>query len=380
MKAEPLRILLVVDGRYPATGGAEMQARLLARSLAAAGHRVEVLAPRLDPRLPVHESIDGVPLTRLAYPRVRRLGAALLCARFAAWLLVRRSRFDAIHVHMAKNLAAIAGLVRPLVGWSLVVKVSGAWEFDGGVLDPALRGRLLHRFYNRCIGRADTMQCVSRYTRERLLDAGYDPARLRLIPNAVDVSRFERPSAEASRPTFVYVGRLEPVKGVRTLLEAWARSGLASTARLRIAGDGSQSPALREQARTLGIDASVEFLGEVRDVPAVLRTACFYVQPSYQEGLSNSILEAMAAGLPIVATCISGTEDVLADGVSGLLVPPRDADALAAALRRLAGDAALAQRLGCRAREDVRARFGLPSVLARLEAAYRGRPLEEAAA
>src|SRR5687768_14983348 len=99
--AEPLRILLVVDGRYPSTGGAEMQARLLARTFVAAGHDVRILVPRLDRSLPLEERIDGVPVLRLSYPRVRGLGALFLCARFCAWLLRHRADFDAIHVHMA---------------------------------------------------------------------------------------------------------------------------------------------------------------------------------------------------------------------------------------------------------------------------------------
>lgn len=375
---ERLRILLVVDGRYPSTGGAEMQARLLARTFVAAGHDVRILVPRLDPSLPLEERIDGVPVLRLAYPRVRLLGALFLCARFCAWLWRHRERFDAIHVHMAKNLAAMAGLMRPRMRASLTVKISGAWEFDGGVLDPALRGRPLYRLYNRWIARADAIQCVSRYTRERLVEAGYPPERCKLIPNAVDLSRFATTSRpRPPQPTFAYVGRLEPVKGVATLLEAWRIAGLQDTARLLIAGDGSQRAALEAQAAPLG--DSVRFLGEVRDVPAVLREATIYVQPSYREGLSNAVLEAMAAGLPVVASRISGNEDIIDEGVSGLMVEAGDAAQLAAALRRLAADPDLARRLGEAARRMVERRFGLPAVVAALEAVYRPAPQAEAA-
>ena len=121
---------------------------------------------------------------------------------------------------------------------------------------------------------------------------------------------------------------------------------------------------------------TVEFLGEVTDVPGVLARADIYVQPSFQEGLPNAVLEAMAMGLPIVATRVSGNEDVVTDGDNGLLVPPGDPDALAAALRTLVADPALAARMGRRSREIVESRFSLTAVMNQLRDAYRGAPIK----
>ena len=138
-----------------------------------------------------------------------------------------------------------------------------------------------------------------------------------------------------------------------------------------IAGEGAEREALAQSARDNGVGETVEFLGEVSDVPGVLARADIYVQPSFQEGLPNAVLEAMAMGLPIVATRVSGNEDVVADGDNGLLVPPGDPDALAAALRRLVADPALALRMGRRSREIVESRFSLTAVMNQLRAAYR---------
>src|SRR6185436_2068004 len=110
-----------------------------------------------------------------------------------------------------------------------------------------------------------------------------------------------------------------------------------------------------------GFAESVDFIGEVSDVPSVLVRADIYVQPSFQEGLPNSVLEAMAMGLPIVATRISGNEDVVVHEENGLLVPAGDAEALAAALRRLMNDPLLAARMGRRSRQMVEERFALPA-------------------
>ena len=377
----PTRILFVVDGFYPATGGAEKQVRTLARAFAAAGHAVEVVAPQLDSTLPTADAVDGLTLTRLAYPHIKALGALILCARYGLWVWKRRGDFDAIHINMAKNLAAVSGLLRPFLPSTVTVKISGAWEFDGGLLDPKLCSRPAQRIYNWCVRRVDNIQCVSEYTRQSLRAAGYPEASLLMIPNAVDLTRFTPRGARSpdGAVNVAYVGRIRPVKGVSVLVDAWPKVAQGNHARLLIAGDGAEREALAQTARASGVGDTVEFLGEVSDVPGVLARADIYVQPSFQEGLPNAVLEAMAMGLPIVATRVSGNEDVVGDGDNGLLVPPGDPEALAAALRRLVADPELAARMGRRSREIVEARFSLAAVMNQLRDAYRNAPRSEAA-
>ena len=158
-------------------------------------------------------------------------------------------------------------------------------------------------------------------------------------------------------------------------MDAWSQVASATNARLTIAGDGWEREALTKKAQEAGLADSIEFLGEVSDVPAILAKTDIYVQPSLQEGLPNAVLEAMAMGLPIVATRVSGNEDVVVHGENGVLVPASDPDALAAALRRLVDDPALAARMGRRSREMAEERFGLQAVMRRLEQAYRGETL-----
>lgn len=368
--ADPVRLLLVVDGVYPSLGGAEIQARMLARVFTEDGHDVRVLAPWLDRTRPLRETLDGVPVERIPYPRIRLLGALLLCVRFAWRLLRDRGGYDAIHVHTAENLAAIAGLLRPWHGATVTVKVSGAYEFDGGLLDPERRHRPLNRLRNAWIQRADTIQCISRYTFDRLVAAGYPRAGLKMIPNAVDLRRFGGPRSTSGVVRVAYVGRLRQVKGVTVLLDAWHALAPAGGARLVIAGDGELRPELEAQLDRLGLRGAVELAGAISDVPALLRDTDVYVQPSFAEGMPNSVLEAMAAGLPIVATRVSGNEDLIADGENGLLVPPGDPGALAAAIRRLMEDPALARSMGERARERAQ-QYSTPAVTSQLVRAYR---------
>lgn len=367
------RILMVVDGFYPSTGGAEMQARLLSRSFAAAGHDVTVIVPQLDRSLPVHDTLDGVRVERIAYPRVKLVGAVVLYLRFAALLLARRAAYDAVHVHTAHFLAAVAGLVRPMTRRTLMVKVSGAWEFDGGVLDPKLRGKPLYRLTNWMLRQADHMHCISDYTRQMLLEAGYADDQVCMIPNAVDLQRFVPTPPVLDTPTVAFVGRLVPVKGLPVLLAAWRQVIDRLPGRLVIAGDGPQRAELERLVAELQLGDSVEFKGNVSDVPSVLAGAAVYVQPSYQEGMPNSVLEAMACGLPVVGSRVSGNVDLIASGESGLLVPPGDPDALAGALVELLSAPGRAQAMGRRSREIVEQRFAVPSVLQRLLGAYQRR-------
>lgn len=368
----PLRILMVVDGRYPTTGGAEMQARLLSSAFARAGHSVRVLAPRLEASQLLHERIDGIEVERIAYPRMRGLGAIILNLRFAAYLWRRRRAFDVVHIHMMHNLAGAAGWTKPWIRLPIFVKVSGAAEFQGGILDPALRRGLVHRVLDAGSRRLDGFQCISRFTRQVMLQAGYPATKLHFIPNAVDCDRFTPMPLTGQELRVVFAGRHVAVKGLDILLRAWAGMTRPDAARLVLAGDGPERAALMQQATALGVADSIEFPGTVSDVPALLASASIYVQASHREGLPNSVLEAMAAGLPVVATRIGGHEDIITDGETGVLVEPADPQALAAALQSLLDDAERRQRLGRRAADYVRAHYATTVVIERLLDLYCG--------
>lgn len=373
----PLRVLMVVEGFYPSTGGAELQAGLLSRSLLAAGHHVRILTPRLDSSRPVNETIDGVAVERIAYPRVRIVGAVLLALKFAWRLVATRNQYDAIHIHTAKNLATVAGLLRPLLRRPIIVKISGAWEFEGGILDPKLRRDPIVRMRNACIRRIDYVQCISAYTGRMLRQAGYPERQIRMIPNAVDLGRFRNPLrvGVSVEPVVLFVGRIQPVKGLDVLIDAWARvRRLVPHAKLVIAGDGAILPQLRERAAERGVTDSVHFPGRITqlEAAAMYELADVYVQPSHLEGLPNSVLEAMASGLPIVATRVSGNEDLVVDHANGRLVPAANPDALAAALTELLRDPELVKRMGTESRRLVEEQHAVPAVLSLLTRAYRG--------
>ena len=188
---------------------------------------------------------------------------------------------------------------------------------------------------------------------------GVDPSRFTRVPGATDADRFTRadPTAPVSDPAvLLYHGRIDRRKGVLDLLEA-VRLLLADGVRVRllVSGIGPDTAAVGETVARLGLDGHVEVLGAVPYERAheVYRRGEVFVSPTYAEGFSNTILEAMASGLPVVSTEVVGVRDCVRPDENGVLVAPADPPALAAGIRRVLDDAALRRRVAARAYDDV---------------------------
>jgi glycosyltransferase involved in cell wall biosynthesis len=231
---------------------------------------------------------------------------------------------------------------------------------------PPLR-RVLSRAADAVtFARVDTVAAVSEYVRERVRARfDLDRARTRVLYNGIDATRFRPPPGLRRAPgeaTFVAVAHLVPHKGIDVLLRAFAR--VPAPVRLRVVGDGPHLAALDALGRALGVSPRVELLGLRDDVPEILRGADACVHPTLAEGFGNAVAEAMASGLPVIATRAGGIPELVEAGISGLLVPPGDEDALAAAMARVAADPELRARLGEHARRRVLARFTVEASVA----------------
>jgi glycosyltransferase involved in cell wall biosynthesis len=219
----------------------------------------------------------------------------------------------------------------------------------------------------------DRFVCVSADGARQAVRHGVSPRIVRVLHNGIDLTRFEPPAFREGGPV-VTVARLSPEKDVATLLKAAALATAGDPAlRLEIAGDGPCGAELRRQAGKLGLSGRVCFHGETRDVPALLARAGLFVLPSRTEGVSLTLLEAMASGLAVVATRVGGNPEVVADGETGLLVPPGDPAALAAAILRLSHDDAERRRMGTAGRCRVERRFDVRRMTAAYERMYLGR-------
>jgi glycosyltransferase involved in cell wall biosynthesis len=240
----------------------------------------------------------------------------------------------------------------------------------------ALVDRLLASLTDRAIA-------VSASTRDFLVRERHVPAhRVRLIWNGAPLEEFAPRGRERrlavrrelgladDAPVMGSIGRLNEQKGHRYLLDAAARVFAAlPAARLVLAGDGDQEAALRAQAESLGIAPRVLFAGHRTDVPALLEAFDVFCISSTYEGTPLTLFEAMAAAKPIVSTAVDGCREVLEDGRTGLLVPPRDGQALGQALTRVLSDASLRASLGAAAQRES-ARYDIRECVERMQALY----------
>lgn len=369
-----LSILMLLEGQFPAMGGAERQVETLSHALVALGHSVTVVVPRLDGSQPAGAARhDGLDVWRIGYPPLRWIGSLLLMFRLAWLLFAWRHRYDAIHVHIAHNMGAVASVMGRLLGKPVVVKFSGWWEQEKGCLRP--RGGPGAALARRMLRQATAIQAISTRIARDLQSVGFDAARVHWLPNGVKTARFEgitRPAGGNQPPTVVFVGRLVPEKGLDSLLQAWAASRRAGW-RLRLVGGGGEDGALRALAARLGVADSVDLPGPSDAVERELASADLGILPSRFEGLSNTLLEYMAAGLPVVATRISGSEDLVIPDRNGWLCDVDDVEGLAAALGEAMNLSPEARRgIGDAARADVVAKASVPAVIAQLMPLYAG--------
>jgi glycosyltransferase involved in cell wall biosynthesis len=337
--------------------------------------------PRYDPaRFTV--SLCGLkrpePASRLLEDQgipVRHLGRGRFDPRILGDLVrvAREKRAAILHVH-GYAAADFGRIAARRVGAGLVLH-----EHFADPRMPAYQGladRLLSRLTDRAIA-------VSGSTRDFLVRERHVPAsRVRLIWNGAPLAEFAPVAPEialamrrelglpAESPVVGSIGRLSEQKGHRYLLDAAARvRAQRQDARFLIVGDGDQMEALRRQAEALGIASSVVFAGHRTEVRALLGALDVFCISSTYEGTPLALFEAMAAGKAIVSTAVDGCREVLEDGVTGLLVPPRDPGALSVALLRCLDDTDLRVSLAKRARE-ASVRYDINACVAQMQDLY----------
>lgn len=374
-----LRIALVSSKYPPAMGGAEIACQALARGMAERGHRVDVVTQVVDGLPPLETDPSGARVHRVVQPvAVGPLwGMSYMLHVRAA--LRRLGPFDAIHCRQTYLHTVVACQEARRTGAGCVTTIASSGELH----DLARLER--HRFGVRLARRATAwpvvVHCLSRRSAAesaRWIRAGESA---RVLPNFIDLGRFA-PRDAGRPPRAVFVGRLVEVKNVAGLLRALAEAG---SGMLDLAGDGPQREELGGLAASLGIAERVRFLGRRSDVPEVLRSAGFAASASCVEGLSNALLEQLAAGLGVLMFDVGGVRDALdpedtggsplLPGATrlpaGIVVEPGNAHAFAEALRRLFQDAPLREELGRSARSIAEAHFDRSVLLGRYEELYR---------
>jgi glycosyltransferase involved in cell wall biosynthesis len=370
-----IKVAIVVSKIDPSLGGTQKQALSLARELRTLGISVLLLTKRRAFRSARgrREALsDGVQIVSLPITRLQPAWSFLFS--FLFWALLHRRSFQIIHAQNAA-MGVISSIVASLLGKKVIVKIPSL-KYVRYMTGPNL-SRRLRRWV--LIRRTDRFVAVSTEMQRALLHAGIAREKLALIANGIELTSHcntgraslrEEISEHSDRPRVLFVGRLDKEKGLDRLLTAWAALPGHERMVLMIVGDGPLRDSLERQTRTLRLFPSVRFVGHQAEVAKFYSAADVFVLPSITEGMSNALLEAMAAGLPVVAANVGGNRDVIKHQQSGFLVDWGDAGLCARLLMTLCSDRELRQRIGNAARRQMRA-FAMADVAERYHDLYR---------
>jgi glycosyltransferase involved in cell wall biosynthesis len=380
----PRTAVRLVSSAAPATEKVEEAIRVcfLIDRLAAAGTESQLLAlirhldrAHVQPYLCLLDGEDAAsqalepqdcPVLRLGVRRLTQLRTIPRAWRLARFL--RRERIDVVQVYFPDS-TYFGTLVGRLAGVPRLVRTRnnlGYW------LTPGHRwlGRLCNLVTDAIV--ANCIACRDAVIR----DESAPGQSVVVLSNGVELGRFAEVAPVSSRsepPRVGIVANLRPVKDLEGFVRAAAAvARLHPTATFAIAGEGEQRSSLEALVQQLELQGRCHLLGSIADTPAFLESLDVAVLCSRSEGMSNALMEYMAAGRPIVATSVGANSELIDDGVNGLLVPPGDPTRLAEAVHRLLADPALAARFGAAARRKAEQNFCLQRRARRFEAFYRG--------
>ena len=361
---KPLRILHTESST--GWGGQEIRILTEAQGMLARGHQIALLTP---PDAEIYPAAQKLAIPVIALPINRKQTKPMFDLR--RWLAKHGRDFDIINTHSSTDtwLTAIASATL-------------------GGMPPMVRTRhvstpINDHFSTRWLYLRATAHIVitGEALRQQLHEKnGYPLDHITSVPTGIDLKRFQpQPQAEAraklgllDRPTLGILATLRDWKGHDYLLEAFARLRADFPDwHLLIIGDGPWRPRLDERLRHLDLTACVTFAGNQDDVPAWLNALDLFALPSFgDEGVPQSIMQAMACGLPVVSTPVGGIPEAVRNEETGLLVPPKDAASLAASLARLMRDDALRLRMGRSGRQRALDHFGIDIMLDRMESVF----------
>jgi glycosyltransferase involved in cell wall biosynthesis len=368
------RIVFVTRRFWPLLGSAETIIANLAEAFVQRGMQATIVTAQWDPQWPreiVHRSVRVV---RLPQPPERVLGMWSYMRELARWLERNRGRFDLAYVSQLKHDAYVAIRAGRRLGFPVVLRAAGvgvsgdcSWLASG-----RCRGRI-----RRQAQRADAVIAPSPVAQAELTAARFPVERLVLLESGVPIPEARTAAGRTlARETIgysnaalsldertllaVYTGRLDATKGLGTLIAAWAKVVERQLdARLWLIGEGPEHAALEKQIHARGLSGRVQLVGSFDNYEDMLLAADLFILPSHEVGLSLALLEAMATGLPVVASDIAGNRRLVDDRASGLLVPSGDAAALAAAIERVFEEPDWAAGLGAAGRRKVKERYSL---------------------
>lgn len=360
--------ILILNSEYPPIGGGAGNASAhIADQFERMGHTITVVTSRFG-ALPHREDRGGMTIYRLPGLRRRQdrsnpLEQVIFILSASLWTMSRIPRFkpDATLAFFGVPSGPVAWLLKKLFGIPYIVSLRGGDVPGFRPYDFHLYHRLVAPFL-RVIWR-NAAAVVANSGGLRQLANAFDPGfEIPVIPNGIDLESYKTRDREWSFPRLLSSGRIVHQKGLDLAMRALG--GLKELDwEWHIAGDGPQLPALQSLAKEFGIEDRVHFLGwqSREQLMKCYGQANLFLFPSRHEGMPNALLEAMASGLPAVASCIAGNEELVVGGETGYLVPSEDVEALRAALKQLLRDPALRERMGRASRQHVEVNYSWES-------------------
>jgi len=374
-KLRRFKLILISKRFHPGEifGGAERFITRLAGKLADLGVDVTALGAGLRKDWKKLEEIETgrgrILIKRLPHPGIRFMGTLSYNFCLFFHLLKQRKKHAVIHVNFASKELMTAAIAKIFTKHPLICRIACAGKT--GELHIENR-RFYAPLFRRMLRKVDAFVALSDEIASELSGAGVPEKAIVKIPNGIDTDEFH-PPGDAERletrkrfgvgsgeTALCFVGRLSRQKGLGSLLEAVGR--MQAPIRLLIAGKGPEEKRLKNLSRKLKLENRVVFLGAIGNVKSVYAASDIFVLPSLYEGLSNALLEAMAMGLPCIATDVSGSNELIEHGKSGLIVAPGDSTSLAEAIGILIEDEHLRRSLGHSARRRIEERYSLDSI------------------
>jgi glycosyltransferase involved in cell wall biosynthesis len=366
---------MVSAGFWPAVGGAERQALELSRALRARGVGVVVLTRRLGD-LPGREEVAGVPVRRLPVYGTGIFDSLSFLIGALGWLLKHAGEYDAIHAHLAGSPALAAALAGRFLGKPVLVKLGGGRGIgELATSAQTVFGRLKLRILSLLKPRF--LAVVPDLANEALEYLG--AADIEVVPNGVDVERFKPVSAEEklalrarlgwpAGKIFLYTGRLSWEKRLSWFIKLWEEAAAGRDATLILVGEGPERFLLQGEATSS--NGRIRILPAANEIADLYAAADAFVLPSISEGLSNSLLEAMSSGLPVIASAVGGNAETIENGRTGLLFSRDDAAEAMSCVQRVLDDPELGESLGAQARNECETTYSLARVARHCEELY----------
>jgi glycosyltransferase involved in cell wall biosynthesis len=362
---------MVNQSYLPRLGGAEKQLSAVCVSLRKRGYDPVVITRRYKD-MAGFEIVDGTPVYRIFAPQPKPVAALFFIV--CGFIKILKLKPDLIHAYELLSPTDLAISARNWLNVPLVVKVlRGGWMGDIYKLHHRRSGKTR---INRLKKHVDAFITISREISEELIDEGIDKQRCRYIPNGVDISVYTPPDLLKKKEIreklrlprgflLLYCGRLAPEKGLDWLISVWKQFIPGKNATLILAGSGEEEEKLKNLA-----GENVIFTGFINDPLLYYHAADAFVLPSSTEGLSNSMLEAMACGLPVIAANVGAAPEVITNGQTGLLVGPENSQELLDTLIFLYQNPELRLRIGTKGSNSINKNYPLEKTVSALVSLY----------